>query len=429
MWNDNQAQSVMLKVIRLPVFLFLASFLCVLVLFEVLARVFIIPSTSCYGIFLGRELPPYMVHSKRTSKGSESSLYLISAKPLTVDGDEITSGDLWGIRREDAHLGYAPQENSISVNGWSQINSLGAHSRRDLPKERTPGKKRILTLGDSYTQCSRVRLEESWPFFLEYSDSGLEVVNFGVEGYSLAQTFLKYEMVKRQIDHDLVLLMFVPHDNLWRDINMWRTLWGWSSANLMPRFEIGSGGELVLIRSPYRNRAEFMAANKNRVSPELSEFLRQHDRFYFPANYEPDPFGGSLITYKLLVKAWSKLRLSRMRNDLYDPGKEALRLSRKMISALRNSAALEHSGFVLVFLPSPQEISLYRRDKDYRNRWNKMVRYASGDGAVRHIDLLPELCKLSRDNLDYGYDGSHYGARTNAAIAEIIRQRLSAMSE
>ncbi len=47
-------------------------------------------------------------------------------------GQQLTHGDLKGIRRNDDLLGYVTTENTISTNGWFQANNVGAHAREDV---------------------------------------------------------------------------------------------------------------------------------------------------------------------------------------------------------------------------------------------------------------------------------------------------------
>ena len=56
-----------------------------------------------------------------------------SYEGLVVDGDRISVGDIFGFHRDDPVLGYTPQENVVSLNGWWQSNNIGARKRRDTP--------------------------------------------------------------------------------------------------------------------------------------------------------------------------------------------------------------------------------------------------------------------------------------------------------
>ena len=46
-------------------------------------------------------------------------------------------------------------------------------------------------------------------------------------------------------------------------------------------------------------------------------------------------------------------------------------------------------------------------------------------GLDECFDIMPEMQKISLQDLDKGYDGSHYGPSTNKRIAEFIKTTLS----
>jgi len=420
----------MKKIFHPPLFLFLAAFVVALGLFEVTARLFVKPSKECYGTLWGRDLPPYKIPIPKPQPRAVSSrtfLNLGNGKPLIVNGQQITRGDLCGISRDDRLLGYAPKENSASDNRWWQTNDLGAHRRSNLARERTPGKKRILAFGESFAQASRVRQEESWSFFIEERNgAGLEVVNFGVDGYSMAQSFLRYQVLRDKIEHDIVLLLFVPSHDLWRDVNMWRKLRGWAVLNLTPRFEISSSQELLLVGSPYKDRKAFFLANQRGVSDGLRSFLREHDRFYFPEKYETKPVVGGLIVYKLLAKMRADAKLKDLNGGLMVPRNEALNVTRRIFLTMNQEVRRTGAQFILIFLPDKGDVVRYRGDPRYKKKWESMVRFAGASGLLS-VDLMPEFLTIPAKDFDAGYDGSHFGAKTNLWLARFIEKRLKGL--
>jgi hypothetical protein len=83
---------------------------------------------------------------------------------------------------------------------------------RHYAYERTPGRRRILVLGDSFVWCWGVALEDCFTERLEAALPDTDVINTGVPAWSTAQEMLFYEREGRRYRPDLVLLVFVPND-------------------------------------------------------------------------------------------------------------------------------------------------------------------------------------------------------------------------
>ncbi|MDX1963574.1 MAG: hypothetical protein SFX18_10500 [Pirellulales bacterium] len=102
---------------------------------------------------------------------------------------------------------------------WNAINSAGF---RDLERTvaKPPGTLRIAVLGDSFTAAHQVPLDQTYCQLLENKLSAalptgqqVQVLNFGVNGYGLAQQTLVWREVVRQYQPDVVLLaMFLGND-------------------------------------------------------------------------------------------------------------------------------------------------------------------------------------------------------------------------
>src|SRR5438876_250292 len=157
---------------------------------------------------------------------------------------------------------------------------------------------------------------------LEAADPGLEVVNFGVDGYSLAQSLLRYRGVGASLAHDVVILTLSPRADLWREVNTLRALAGWRSYRVMPRFVLDDG--LKLVPSPYDPPSAVHADNPSGLGPRLREHLRRYDRFYVPWMYDP-PRGLARhsVLAKLVLARWHARLMRRLHAAALDPRSEA----------------------------------------------------------------------------------------------------------
>lgn len=402
-------------------FLLCLSLLVCLLLFELIARIFVKPSEKCYGALFNIELPPFKI---KTSGRKPLANYDEWYKGIMVGGKKITNGDIRGILEENKVLGYAPKENAVSFNGWWQSNNVGARSRKDISKNILPGMKRIIIFGESLTNCSRVTQEETWPFFLSSKNKDVEFVNFGVEGYSMGQCLLRYQIVKDKIDYDMVLLVFSPRVDLDRDINVLRQFLNWHNYPSLPRFVV-ENNKLKLIESPYKTWDDFFNDNKEGCSDILRNHLRAYDRFYFKVLYESNSLINKSIIYKLLATGFSAFHHKFSIYGFMKPNSEAMTVSRKIFEEMNSEAEHDGKKFVLVLLPDSYKkgAMIYKNHYLFRKEYDELVNSVKKEGIIC-IDLVKDFIKLKPEELDVGYDGSHYGPKANKIISELIWKKL-----
>lgn len=127
----------------------------------------------------------------------------------------------WALyRRPDPQRGWAP---APGAEGWQRlegkalvrINQAGMRDRW-RPVQKAPGAFRIAVLGDSFAEAVQVPIQQAFWFILENELNGcdpfqgrkVEVLNFGVSGYSTAQELLTLRHHVWAYQPDLVLLAF-----------------------------------------------------------------------------------------------------------------------------------------------------------------------------------------------------------------------------
>jgi lysophospholipase L1-like esterase len=160
--------------------------------------------------------------------GARVVVHRRQAQPLTTRGSII---------RFDPWLGWAKPP---LAEAWLhrpeyhvhlQINAHGLRGPdRDYPKP--PGTRRILLLGDSFTEGFTVREEATTRAVLEKALRGSgcgewEVINAGTMGYGTDQEYLFYQREGRRYEPDIVVVMFFYNDlngNLTSDAKPWFTV-------------------------------------------------------------------------------------------------------------------------------------------------------------------------------------------------------------
>lgn len=375
------------------------------------------PSRRSAGRVLGVELPPVRLVPPSPPRPPRRA----ARQPGRVRLDDLT-----GRVRDDALLGYAPREGETSTNGWWQSNNLGARARHDTPAAVTPGTTRVLVFGDSFASGSRVPQEAAWPAVLEAQRPGLEVVSLGVDGYSLAQSRLRYQALADRVAHHVVILTLSPGADLWRDVNTLRSLAGWRSYRIMPRFVLEEAGRLRLVRSPYDPPAAIYADNREGPSRRLLDHLRRYDRLYVPWMFEPPstPLTRSVLA-RLVLAEWHRTIVRRRQEQALEPGSEGLTVSIAIAGAMGAEAARHGARFLLVLLPSERDLGRLRRRGGYRAQWRAIAATVARDG-VACVDLADVMLAAPPDQIDRGFDGTHHGPRANALVAAAVADALDA---
>jgi hypothetical protein len=137
-------------------------------------------------------------------------------------------------------------------------NSKGLRGTTHYEYARTPGKQRILVLGDSFTFGTGVSDDETYSHYLESALPNTEVLNLGVQGYGQDQMLLYLKEEGLKYHPDIVILGFAFMDT-------YRNLWKFF-AFAKPKFKLTPGGlkltnvpvptpEQVLAQEPYRSKA------------------------------------------------------------------------------------------------------------------------------------------------------------------------------
>jgi len=400
------------------------SLIIIILVCEVTLRLFIKPSDTCYGVLFNCDLPPFKIEID--DQDQDYANYNEEVDVLGKDGKKITKGDLAGILVDHPVLGYAPKENAVSLNGWWQSNNVGARSRDDITRSVPPGMRRILIFGESFTNCRELPQEETWVYHLNNDSKNIQFVNFGVDGYNMAQCLVRYELLRDRVDYDIAMFVFVHEDDLWRDLNILRQLRGWKNHPPVPRYII-QGDTLQLIKSPYQTYHDFREKNQHALSGALTRHLRSYDRLYYRTKYESPFLTGRSILYKLVARGMYTFQEKQRFDYIMKTNSEAMRIVRKIFEDMNNKATEDGKKFVLVFLPDKKDMMRYTTNDKYRKRYHDMVSAVEGKG-ITCIDLMSDFIKLNPGDIDASSDGWHYGPRMNKIISEKIRHHLKALN-
>lgn len=147
------------------------------------------------------------------------------------------------------------------------------HRGKAYPIKRSPGKYRILVLGDSFTEAVHVSEDDLFTARLEASYPELEVLNAGVGGYGTVQEYRYLVAEGLRFNPDLVLVMVFENDLSDNCISHY--------PGFGPRpYGVFTKGGLTIVEQP--NPEEFL---KYTLPVPFAFFLSQHSYlFYFLNN-------------------------------------------------------------------------------------------------------------------------------------------------
>ena len=211
----------------------------------------------------------FLASSCLIALGAAEAFIRLAGHTILGNGEWLSSSVIFDLYDEPVGFSLWPGSGRTLIAGGAytvreQMNSFGL---RDVERtyERTPGRRRVLILGDSFVYGQGARFEEILPRRLERMLPGVEVVNAGIPGYNLGQDYLSYKDRMRRFRPDLVIVALFIND-------------------------FQEQGTLVLTRDEeglplsYRRRPDLVERDKRRipttVRSRLSEWMRQHSMLF-----------------------------------------------------------------------------------------------------------------------------------------------------
>ena len=134
---------------------------------------------------------------------------LIKSKIIKATSTEKTKHNSFYII--DPDLGYTVAKNTRYQK--YKTNKYGIRSNREYLITPPDDKLRIALFGDSYVFCDWERNHNTWPHILENSVGGLEILNFGVSGYGLSQSYSRYLKDGVQFKPDVIFFNYLLMGN------------------------------------------------------------------------------------------------------------------------------------------------------------------------------------------------------------------------
>lgn len=302
-----------------------------------------------------------------------------------------------------------------------QVNGQGFRSDRPYAAARTPGHRRVLVFGDSFTAGDAVPNRQRYTELLEArlgaaGDAPVEFYNFGLSSTGTDQHYLIWRECAQDIEHDMVMIV-VFVENIRRvaaQFRPHRDEQGQERLYAKPYFRL-AGGELQLCGVPPRREP----IAESELSAEQGAAVDQGGRF---------PLLRKMVTALGVRDMVQKMTQYQPLPHYDSPGDPAWLLMRAILAQW--IAALD-KPVLLVPLPLPQHLDQTCDAAAYQARFAEL---AADVGCMLH-DPLPDLLCIpasERRRLRWEKD-IHFTPAGHAALATslepVLGEMLSALSE
>jgi hypothetical protein len=291
------------------------------------------------------------------------------------------------IRRFDHDLGWVPLEN-VSQQGVHQ-NQFGLRGPDDMQLEKTPGRKRILVLGDSYAWGLSVNQDDIFTSPRVHGTND-EFINCGVPGYGTDQEYLFYLRTCQKFDVDEVVLVFTP------DNDVANNLASKQYSYLKPYFTLNKG-ELVLHNDHVRYSIIYQFNRECRVWNVIRDGLEGLGHILRPNR---------------------ELKYSEPDAVVSDADRAGIELTLALIKKLKEAVTARHAEFYVVFIPQTSRIHKHRPNN---HPFAPLIASGLTQMGVHYREPYPEFLKSAMAGVELFHppDG-HFNAAGHALFAKFL---------
>ena len=361
-----------------------------------------------------------------------------------------------------------------------RTNALGFREPR-LPAPKPPGTRRIVVVGDSFTQGYGVEEDEAYPRVLESLLPGVEVINLGVPATCPLDYAANFEDVGRAYEPDLVLVGLMANDVIdivylrdrggrlllsilhqeqdrladplpfWKHVpaRLWPDLYAFASrvvrgpegrgASAARQPEDGRAPPTTVPPERWREVLHALAARYRDVDgaerrlATLPPDRLERIRTLLTAGRESDEEGEAMSELLALVEPRHFVDLLGLPSTFHAAWNETTRLLARIAAAARRSGA----EAMVVYVPGAQEVTAARLELlvsrgfevDYGSLAqpeliNRLQRFGA-DSGIPIVDLRLPL-RAHRDEALYFTQDGHWTPRGHRVAAEAIAAAITA---
>ncbi|MCX5679772.1 MAG: hypothetical protein NTZ95_03855 [Candidatus Omnitrophica bacterium] len=307
----------------------------------------------------------------------------------------------------DPSLGWIPRPKIKSKSGLYSYNSDAIRTdtiESVISKIPRQGVLRIAIFGDSFTHSDDVSFKETWGDLLEKNlkKAGVdaEVLNFGVPGYGMDQSLLRWEKTGYMYDPQIVIFG-LQLENINRNVNLARPLCYPNSGIPLfkPRF-ILEQNVLKLINTP------------TPLPDKIIDIVSQFDTWEYSKYegwYEKDKYQDHIfLNSKLISLCYSLINEKCFKKEVeYKEGSEVLSLA--IIQKFKEEVESRGKTFYVVFLPKKPELK------------SKNIGFLEKmDKSIVIINPLSSFLKEAGKSSVKALILVHYSAKGNKIVADAL---------
>ena len=305
----------------------------------------------------------------------------------------------------DTLLGWTVGPSRRSSDGMYLSSTEGIRSpQTGMSYRDEPTRRRIATVGDSFTFGLESSYDETWQVHLGRSlGTDVSVLNFGVDGHGIDQAYLRYRRDVRPRNPEITILGFIDHDIV-RAMSVYTFLAfpAWGMPFSKPRFDL-RGDRLALLNVPVISPERMLEAREVADLP-----LLEHERGFNREEWEPRAVHASYLLRYIVSRFPRWPAQPEMQWT-----ERALALNRALILAFARDAASAGTLPLVVYFPT-------RGDFEGLDRSATVELLAAASAAgIRHLDLTSCIGEIGPQRA-FRDAHQHYSAEGNAAVARCL---------
>ena len=328
---------------------------------------------------------------------------------------------------QDSDLGWVPGPNRSSKNGLYSTSAEGVRSARPGVSFMSPDAAgsddeiiRVALVGDSFTFGIDVQFEDSWGYLLSESlGPGYQVLNFGVPGYGVDQTYLRCLRDAIPWKPHIIVFGFIDED-LKRSLTLYRfiTSPGWGYPFSKPRF-VFEGDELRLVNQPTVTPREMYSKPSVAGLPFLE----------YESGYDADDWHASVYHRSELVRFLGEWFAPPNDRGASDRNMNAWDVNEEILQMFLRLARSQDAMPALVYFPT---IEMTERIFDGAvpdsSVGRDLLHATAAQAEVHHVDMLERFQRIEPIPMRAMEWRMHYSPEANAVVASQMEELIRSMA-